>query len=64
MDYSNVREFLGHLIGRRIEDVTQHDEDEFAETRQAYVMLLLEGGHYLQCPIGDDGLSYSDANDA
>lgn len=62
-DYSNIRECIGHFIGRTIEDITQHDADEFQETRRSYVQLLLSGGDTLKFFIGPDGFSHSEDSD-
>jgi len=62
-DYSNIRECIGHFIGRTIEDITQHDSDEFLETRRSYVQLLLSGGDHLTFYIGPDGFSHSEDGD-
>jgi hypothetical protein len=59
-DYSSVRECIGHFIGRRIEDITQHDAEEWNETHRSYVQLLLEGGDYLKFYVGAHGFSYSE----
>jgi hypothetical protein len=56
--YANIRQILGYLIGKRIVDVTQHDREDF-DTEGSYVMLLMEGGHYLKVPVGDDGFDHS-----
>lgn len=61
-NYSNIREILGHLIGKRIEDISQHDQEDF-EVEGSFVMLMLEGGDYLKFPIGDDGFDYSKDED-
>jgi hypothetical protein len=58
-DYANIRDFLGHLVGRTVVHVSQHDEDEFEQTQQAYVMLLFDCGDYVKFPVGEDGFSYS-----
>lgn len=62
-DYSNIRECIGHFIGRTIEDITQHDADEFEETRRSYVQFLLSGGDHITFYIGPDGFSHSEDND-
>lgn len=58
-DYSNIRECIGHFIGRTIEDITQHDRDEFEESRRTYIQFLLSGGDYIKFFIGPDGFQYS-----
>jgi hypothetical protein len=56
-DYSTIRDndLLGPFIGKRIVAITQHDEDEYAETQQAYVMLMFEDGTWVKFFIGEDG---------
>ena len=57
--YSNIREILGHLIGRKLVEITQHDEDEFLEDGRSYVQLMFEDGDHIKFFVGDDGFSYS-----
>jgi hypothetical protein len=57
MSYSNIRDILGRLIGLRVVDITQHDEEEFKEDGACFIMLMFEDGSYLRFPIGDDGFS-------
>ncbi len=56
--YSTIREILGPLIGLKLVDITQHDAEEYAETKRSYVMLMFEDGSYVkffQAPCaGDD----------
>lgn len=42
--YATVRDILGNLIGQRLCEVTQHDEDEYARTKSPYVILHFETG--------------------
>lgn len=56
--FSTVRHYLGHLIGRRIIDLTQHDEDDWIETGKGFVMLLLEGGQWLKL-VQPEAIQYS-----
>lgn len=56
--YVNIRHFLGFAIGKRIEDITQHDEDEFHE-RGAFIMLHVEGGGTIEFPIDDRPFVYN-----
>ncbi|MCL5743273.1 MAG: hypothetical protein M1541_04980 [Acidobacteria bacterium] len=55
--HENIREILGHLIGQRVADVTQHDKNEFRENGQSYVHLAFEDGSYVKFYIGDEGFS-------
>ena len=57
--YANVREFIGHLIGKRIIDITQQDKDEWEESGQAYIMFMFDDGNYFKVFIGDEGIDYS-----
>lgn len=59
-NYSNIREFLGQFVGQRLVDITQHDEEEWAEGKEAYICLMFERGGTLTVPITDDGLEYKD----
>ena len=49
--HDNVRQFMSHLIGQTIVDITQDDPEERAAGDE-YVMLLLSGGDYLKFPTG------------
>ena len=60
--YSTIRDILGWSVGSKIIDITQHDEDEWAEDKRSYVMLLLDNGGTLKFFVGDDGFSYCDPN--
>lgn len=62
-DYSNVRDFLGGLVGKRVLDVSQHDREEFAETRQSYIMLMFEDGITMKIPVGDEGVWFEGLGD-
>lgn len=65
MSSTNIRDFLGHMIGKKIVDISQHDEDEFEKTGQCYVMLLLEDGHYVKFYVNRyQGFHFSDKNGA
>lgn len=46
--YATIRHFLGSMIGLRIVDITQHDEDDYRENGQGFVMLLLDDGRWLK----------------
>lgn len=41
--YDNVREFLGHLIGARVVDITQNDPGE-----DSFVVMLFDNGEYVR----------------
>lgn len=55
--YANIRDvqLLGPIIGARVVDVTQHDQEEFTETRQSYFVLHFDNGYSLKVIIGEDG---------
>lgn len=54
--YSNIRQILGQLIGKKVVDITQHDEEEWKESKQAYIMLMFEDGLYLKCHLDEVGI--------
>lgn len=58
--YANIREVLGPCLGQRVMEITQHDADEFEDTRECYVMLHFENGVTLRFPITDDGFVISE----
>jgi len=61
--YSSIREIIGEAIGRKIVEITQHDEDEYAETKKSYVQLHLDDGNYIKFFVGDDGFVHSYGDD-
>lgn len=56
--YANIREILGRLIGCKVVDITQHDAEEFQETRQSRVELHFDNGETLRFLIDDEGFDY------
>lgn len=52
--FANIRTFLGDAIGRRIVEVTQHDEADWLERREAFFDLMFEDGSHLRVWTGDD----------
>ena len=60
--YVTVRSerLLGPIIGAKVVDVTQHDEEEFAETGQAYVQVHFDNGMSVVFFIGDAGFAIQD----
>lgn len=46
--YSTIRQYLGGFIGRRIVDITQHDEADWRADEKGFVMLMFEDGSVLQ----------------
>lgn len=63
--YANIREIdqLGRAIGTRIVDITQHDEDEFKETRESYVCFHLDNGLTIKFIICDAGFEIDEPDD-
>lgn len=61
--YSNIRQILGWAIGQKIIDITQHDQDEWEETKQSYIMIMLENGKWMKFLIGDEGFIHSGGDD-
>lgn len=42
--YATVREILGEFIGQRLLEITQHDREEYEQTKEAYAILHFETG--------------------
>jgi hypothetical protein len=40
----NIRQILGHLIGQRLIDITQEDEEDRAAGRDGFVQFMFENG--------------------
>ena len=59
-EYANVRQFLGHFIGRTIVEITQQDQEEWEATKQSYIMLMFDDGTFIKFNVGDEGLEYND----
>lgn len=55
--YANIRDIdqLGSLLGQRVIEITQHDEEDFREDGASFVCLHFENGTTVTFPIGDDG---------
>lgn len=62
-DYTNIRKILGSLIGRTLVDITQHDQEEFAENQQSFIQFHFDNGEYVKIPIGDDGFHHNCGDD-
>jgi hypothetical protein len=61
-ELSNIRDFLGWIIGRKVVDVTAGDPvgipDEEGDGPTNFVVLHFNNGGTLEVPIGEDGLHY------
>jgi hypothetical protein len=53
--YVNVREIFGGVIGQRVIEITQHDEEEFRTEGACYICLHFENGTTAKFPIGEAG---------
>lgn len=53
-DYSNIRKILGHLIGQRLLEITQHEKQEFLEGKDSFVELMFENGDTLKFFVADE----------
>lgn len=56
-DYITVRDQLQEFIGQRLVEVTQHDEEEYRETGEAYIMLMFENGAVMQITLREGQIS-------
>lgn len=52
----DIREILGPLIGRKLLDITQHDN---AEEEGSFIQLLFDNGSYLKFPVGEEGFHHN-----
>lgn len=62
-ELSNIREFLGWLIGRRIVDVTAGDPPSVPDADEEdahYIVLHFDNGGTLDLPVGETGFSFFD----
>jgi len=60
--YANIRQILGKFIGQKLLDIKQHDEEEYKETKQSYVMLMFETG-YIKYYVSDDEFDADDGTE-
>ena len=58
---NNIRDILGCFIGKTITDVTQHDEEEYLEGEDPYIMLMFTDGSVLK--LNAYGLDYFNSED-
>jgi hypothetical protein len=56
--YANIRELLAGFIGQRLVEITQHDEDEYRRTSEAFVMLHFADGSLIRFVIRDNGSDF------
>lgn len=63
--YAHIRDadLLGPFLGQRIVEITQHDQDEWEETRESYFCLHFENGFTLRVPVGDSGFDILDPSE-
>lgn len=65
--FGNIRQILGVLIGKRVVDITQHDPEEFDETKQCFIQFHFDNGDYVKIYVGSEGFTHSceeDSDDA
>lgn len=48
MAYATIRDALGEIIGKRIVDITQHDEEYFFIHKIGFIDLMLDSGDILR----------------
>lgn len=62
--FANIREIIGHFIGRTIVEITQHDRDEWDEYGEAYVQLHFQDGSHLKFWTEERGFSFYEPDEA
>jgi hypothetical protein len=58
--YANIRDILGHLVGKRIVDITQHDKEDFEADGRSFVCLMFDDGNTATFYVGEEGFSHSE----
>lgn len=56
--YANIRDVIGHFIGKTVVDITQHDKEDWDMNGESFVYLLFNDGSGLKFPIGEDGFMH------
>lgn len=46
--YSNIRDFLGYLVGKRVVDITQQDKEDWEERGESFIQIMFEDGSFVQ----------------
>lgn len=62
-ELSNIRDYLGWMIGRTVVDVTAGDPPDIPDADDEdsfYIVVHFDNGGTLDVPIGDDGFSFFD----
>jgi hypothetical protein len=65
-ELSNIRSFLGWIIGKRVIDVTAGDPPDIPDADKEdehYIVLHFDNGGTLDVPIGEHGFSYFNPDD-
>lgn len=58
---SNIRDVIGYLVGQRIIEITQQDDDEFVPGGPSQVLFHMEDGTTVRFWIDDAGFDILDA---
>ena len=58
-DYANIRQLLGDFVGKKLVDITQHDQEEWEEYHESYIQLMFEDGTFIRFPVTDEGFDFS-----
>ncbi len=56
--FENIRDVLGPLIGQKLVDITQSDEEEERDFLP-YVMFMFEDGSYVKFPMTKHGFCHN-----
>lgn len=54
--YSNARDILASIIGQKIVDISQHDQEEWDRDANSYVILMFEDGQTLKIFVGETAM--------
>ena len=47
-DYVTIRNILGEMVGKKLIEITQHDEETFKKTGRAFIDLMFDSGDFIR----------------
>lgn len=57
-EYANIREIIPEeIIGAKVLDITQHDEEYFKMTGRSFIDLMFDTGDVIRFYVQDQGLA-------
>jgi hypothetical protein len=59
-DYATVRDIFREFIGQTVVDITQHDQDEWEETGEGYILLMFGNGATIKITVAEGNIETED----